>query len=457
MPSPHRAASKYTMMIQTWWQRFLNFLLPERTLDADNLAALRLEDNAVNLDRYYKWGGAQCLLQLLVLGSIARTPVSTGNEEIWRRNALLINLLIGIVYISGSVVAQVTRRYRPTLRFDRVFLLAYVLVFTLFAIQAINAQLATNSVIPYLMIVASTPHLIRVSMGWMVGVVGPTAGLLMVGVYLVQTSPVIRHNHLLVVCIGTLAGFGFAAMHRMTLLENVRMRRMLQKFNTELESRVAAQTLDLRRFARRLDEVLETERRRLARELHDDLGQELTALRLELESIRPTLQQPRALNSLDRMAASIARSHLGVRNILESLRPRILDEEGLESAVSWLALQLPDRVGCAVHVDVVLYDEPSPEVGLVAFRIVQEALTNVARHAEAKEVQVVLHATTQSLRVEIADDGIHHREGGLAPGRGLAGMRERVLSIGGTLEVGPRAPQGTRVVARLPLQPLDAA
>lgn len=222
--------------------------------------------------------------------------------------------------------------------------------------------------------------------------------------------------------------------------------------NGHLEARVEAQTRDLRRLATRLDDALETERRRLAGELHDDLGQELTAMRLEVEALRAVARDEGVAARVARVAASIERSHASVRLILDSLRPRILDEEGVEASVHWLARQFRERTAAACEVSVEVYDEPDPLVGLCVFRIAQEAFTNVSRHAEATRVEVSLRERGDELTLEIVDDGR-----GIDPHRstqrhGLVGMRERAIAVGGTLEVTAVEPAGTLVVARLPTQ-----
>lgn len=220
--------------------------------------------------------------------------------------------------------------------------------------------------------------------------------------------------------------------------------------NGHLEARVEAQTRDLRRLATRLDDALETERRRLAGELHDDLGQELTAMRLEVEALRAVARDEGVAARVARVAASIERSHASVRLILDSLRPRILDEEGVEASVHWLARQFRERTATACEVRVEVYDEPDPLVGLCVFRIAQEAFTNVSRHAEATRVEVSLRERGDEITLEIVDDGrgIDHHQS--AQRHGLVGMKERAIAVGGTLEVTAVEPAGTRVVARLP-------
>ena len=259
---------------------------------------------------------------------------------------------------------------------------------------------------------------------------------------------------------GVYAGNSFYVLFR----EAFELRRSLDEKRTELadanahlEARVDAQTRDLRHLATRLDDVLETERRRLARELHDDLGQELTAMRLEVEALRAVTRDDAAASRVLRVASSIERSHNAVRLILESLRPRILDEEGVEASVHWLALQFRERTGRACEARVTLAEEPDAQVGLAVFRIVQEALTNVARHADATRVEVTLRGDAAALTLRVVDDGRGLAEQGSVGRHGLIGMRERALAVGGTLDVTTADPSGTRVEAVLPMSAPEPA
>lgn len=135
---------------------------------------------------------------------------------------------------------------------------------------------------------------------------------------------------------------------------------------------------------------------------------------------------------------------------MESLRPRILDEEGVEASVHWLARQYRERTGRACDARVALYDEPDPAVGLALFRIVQEALTNASRHADAARVEVSLTEAGAEVTLTISDDGRGLAAEGAAHRHGLVGMRERAIAVGGALAIDAAGPAGTRVTAVLP-------
>lgn len=180
-------------------------------------------------------------------------------------------------------------------------------------------------------------------------------------------------------------------------------------------------------------------------------------MRLEVEALRAVTRDDAAASRVSRVASSIERSHNAVRLILESLRPRILDEEGVEASVHWLALQFRERTGRACEARVTLAEEPDAQVGLAVFRIVQEALTNVARHADATRVEVTLRGDAAALTLRVVDDGRGLAEHGASQRHGLIGMRERALAVGGTLDVTTADPSGTRVEAVLPMSAPEPA
>lgn len=210
----------------------------------------------------------------------------------------------------------------------------------------------------------------------------------------------------------------------------------------------------LRDLAAFLQTVREEERTRIARELHDELGQALTALRIDLGSLRGkcgSLGAPAA----ERVASAfsvVEQSIVSLRRISEDLRPAMLDSLGLAAAVEHHVAQFSQRTGipCRLTMNREEFDLDG-NLATAVFRIVQEALTNVARHAEASEVSVSIHETGTGIDLEVADNG----RGIVATGNkktfGLLGMRERVTILGGTLEIDSQPAHGTRVVCWLPL------
>lgn len=428
--------------------RLLTLLLPERALDAEERAVLDAEDTAQNLARVRAWMPVTLLVEVLSIAVMTRTPTSTVNDRAWLDALLTLHGTTLALYATAWAVSMLLTRVEAPRVARALTPSLFATTFAIFACISVNAQRVTGSVIAYIAVILAAPFFLRGSMAMFLVLVAAADALLMAGIAAVQTSDLLRAMNTQSVFFFSLLALGMARVQRRGIIDDLRLRRELERFNRELEARVTEKTRELRAFAERVDEVLEHERRRLARDLHDDLGQELTALRLEVETLRAHADGDDDA-ALARMSAGIDRSHLGVRAILESLRPRMLDEEGLEASIRWLARQLEGRAGVACEVDVTLDEDPPPQVGLVAFRVAQEAITNVARHAKATRVQIALRREGDALLLTIDDDGRHGRPT-ITPGRGLTGMRERVAALGGELTVASRETGGTRVHARLP-------
>lgn len=215
---------------------------------------------------------------------------------------------------------------------------------------------------------------------------------------------------------------------------------------------------ELRVLAAHLETVREEERKRIARELHDELGQAVTSLKLDLAwlehrlSRQPTADLARRTHELlQRLDVIIA----SVRRIITELRPSVLDELGLAAAVEWQAQEFATRTGIAVDLTSDVNDSnPLPDpVTSAVFRMLQEALTNVARHAGARRVRVALHQDTRLLSLDVADDGRGISESELRGRRslGLLGLRERAIASGGTVDIRGEPGRGTTVSVKLPL------
>jgi signal transduction histidine kinase len=194
----------------------------------------------------------------------------------------------------------------------------------------------------------------------------------------------------------------------------------------------------------------EEERKRLRRDLHDGLGPALAALTLHVDALRNRLDAPEVDAELLRLRSGIQGTVSDVRRIVEGLRPPALDELGLAGAIEQLADRL--TAGTDLLVDVRVADPLglAAAVEVAAYRIAQAALTNVVRHSGAHRACVGLHADDRELVLEVSDDGSGTpapRDGGV----GLASMRERAEELGGHVEVTGRPGEGTRVVARLPV------
>ncbi|MDB4970373.1 MAG: Sensory box histidine kinase [Myxococcales bacterium] len=229
----------------------------------------------------------------------------------------------------------------------------------------------------------------------------------------------------------------------------------LAGLNDTLETRVQAQTRDLRRLTDHLERAREEERKRIARELHDQLGQELTALNLTLALTQQRFtRDPNCIKgNLADMEALVARTRATARNLVTELRPQLLDDLGLQAGLEWLVRQTEEHAAplkCNLMADAL--GEVDPDSSTVAFRIVQEALTNVVRHAKAKGVDIALAVRDGELNIAVSDDGIGlPMEPPASSGFGLIGIRERVATRSGTMQLSPRPGGGTTLMVTIPL------
>jgi PAS domain S-box-containing protein len=210
----------------------------------------------------------------------------------------------------------------------------------------------------------------------------------------------------------------------------------------------------LRNLASSLMVVREEERSTISRELHDELGQGLTRLKIDLswltERLPPTLKTPRAMSMTGFVDALVEK----VQRISAQLRPAILDDLGIEAAIESHVEDFATWNGCRCKLDLAIADlKPRRDRDTAVFRIVQESLTNVARHAQASLVSVRAAVAADALKVEIEDNGVGIPDGKLKSPEslGLLGMRERAEAVGGSLSIRRRARSGTIVTLTVPL------
>jgi signal transduction histidine kinase len=216
---------------------------------------------------------------------------------------------------------------------------------------------------------------------------------------------------------------------------------------------------ELEKLSARLLDVQEQERRSISRELHDEVGQSLEALLVDLGRLS-TLVPPadQAIREQITRVKSLAENSVKtVRDIALLLRPSMLDDLGLIPALEWQAREISRRCDMEVEVHSEMVSEKLPdETKICVYRLVQEALNNAATHAAAKNARVSVVQTPEKLRVEIIDDGLGF-DSRRVRGMGLLGMEERVKRLGGTLSIESRAGQGTSVKAELPLDPAKSS
>lgn len=193
----------------------------------------------------------------------------------------------------------------------------------------------------------------------------------------------------------------------------------------------------------------EAERKRVAQELHDGVGQTLTALLLQLNRLVALL--PEQHRESVREAQEAARSSLDeTRRIARELRPEALDDLGLASALAALAARFSEHAGIPVRRSIEPLPPLGPDVELVLYRVAQECLTNVARHAGASRVELELREAGPAVELRVADDG-RGLGASASDGTGIRGMRERAMLVGGTLSVGNRDGGGVEIRLEVPV------
>lgn len=241
-----------------------------------------------------------------------------------------------------------------------------------------------------------------------------------------------------------------------TLKERIRSRNSepdkvaaLERENENLLKSLLGMQQRFRRLARAVWRVEEEERRKIARELHDNLGQELTVLRMRLERLPAGAERDAAID----IAAQALED---VRNLSRLLRPPILDDLGLDAALHWLARRMREDAGLPVKVVASMDAGLDDETETLLFRIAQEALTNVVKHAEATRAEILLQRVVDRIELRVRDNGRGfatdtQEASEAAPGVGLAGMRDRVALFGGELAVSSAPGRGTTVRATMTL------
>jgi signal transduction histidine kinase len=240
-----------------------------------------------------------------------------------------------------------------------------------------------------------------------------------------------------------------------------RSRQTIEQANLRLAAQreLADALTENRRLSQRYLQVQEEERRHLAHELHDELGQSLNAIKVDAVNIRDSVtDSPEVTRSAEAIIDVSSKVYEVVRTLLRQLRPVALDELGLASAVQYSVDEWQRRhkeVQCRLSTEGDL-DNLSEDVNITAYRFVQECLTNVARHADAKRVDVSLRCSDLAARESRLEMVVEDNGRGVDPavprsGLGLIGLRERVEALGGRFDIDGRRGNGTRVYAAIPL------
>jgi signal transduction histidine kinase len=213
----------------------------------------------------------------------------------------------------------------------------------------------------------------------------------------------------------------------------------------------------LRALTERIEQMREAERARIARELHDELGQLLTGIKLDFSATVRRLRELKTPGDVtDRLQSAMGQVDIAiamVRRIATDLRPAALDHRDLTSAIEDEARRVAARAGLRIRVASHIDDSVAPELATAAFRIFQEALTNAVRHAQATTIIARLSTRNGRLQIILRDNGVGMPADGPAnDALGVLGMQERARSVGGQLCIRSRPGRGTLVSCHLPLQ-----
>jgi signal transduction histidine kinase len=261
----------------------------------------------------------------------------------------------------------------------------------------------------------------------------------------------------------------FETMRRKLVISGER----IQRHTLELETRVKERTRQINESQRRAEKLLkkvissqEEERKRIARELHDDTLQDMLAalMRVDICRLNPTKI---TMDKIDIIRGIITKAYDGLISMMQNLRPSLLDDLGLIAAVqSLLNIHLGDKgIHYFINTEGLKDKRFRPEVEIILFRIVQEAVVNIARHSQAENVFVLFKCDINTVYAEIEDDGIgfdlsslvmHAPDARDRRGLGIMGMKERALLIGGSMEICSQPGIGTKIGIKIPLKPAEA-
>ncbi len=215
----------------------------------------------------------------------------------------------------------------------------------------------------------------------------------------------------------------------------------LKKSSEELKNSLEQQ----HQLSKYIEQVREDERVSISRELHDDLGQALTAVKIDLGIIKQKIQDDDLVLRMNKVTALVSETIKTVQRLTSQLRPEIIDDLGLVAAIEWYTKEFAERAGIEVFLDLDFDVTILPDHSLTLFRIMQESLTNIARHSGATRVEVSLYENEESVHFRIADNGIGITGEEIKSKKsfGIMSMKERAASLGGSFEIYSENGNGT--------------
>lgn len=276
--------------------------------------------------------------------------------------------------------------------------------------------------------------------------------------------PLLAHNRLVGILAASAYHSGYFGPNEMAILMSLASQAAIAIQNARLFTQLEASRQELQKMSLRLVNAQEEERRRISREIHDELGQALTALKINLDVARRALPEEasaKLYRSVQEAGALAVQTLEAARSLSLEIHPAILDDLGLVSALRWEIDRFEQLTGQKVNFEADVADTPllQSELEITIYRITTEALTNVARHAQASDIHVYLQVTEQRVILKVKDNGVGFDSKRLLTtpterqSLGLVSMRERAGLLGGELKIASKPGQGTRIEAHFPVRP----
>jgi PAS domain S-box-containing protein len=210
----------------------------------------------------------------------------------------------------------------------------------------------------------------------------------------------------------------------------------------------------LHKLSQHIEKIREEERVAISRELHDDLGQSLTAVKIDLGIIKESIADKQVVNRINDVAKLVSATIKTVQKITSQLRPEIIDNLGLEAAIEWYTQEYSKRNNIEIHLDINAGILIPPDDSLIVFRIMQESLTNISRHAKASKIEIKLSKNGDYIELSISDNGIGITESEIKSKKsfGIIGMMERAASLGGNFNIYNKNGYGTVTKLLFPIK-----
>jgi len=221
----------------------------------------------------------------------------------------------------------------------------------------------------------------------------------------------------------------------------------------KMEEDLKSSLNQLQQLSKYMEKARESERKTIARELHDDLGQALTAVKMDLGIIKQGVTDQDRILRISKASDLVGETITTVQRLTSQLRPEIIDDLGLEAAIKWYTKEFSQRHGIEIYLDMDSEIPLSPDDSLTVFRIMQESLTNIARHSKANRVEISFSNDNGIIHFKISDNGVGIREDGLNSKKsfGIIGIKERAIALSGSCKIYSKNGEGTVIHLTFPL------